>query len=127
MTAVPTSEELVTLFDDGKLFSEMAFQFRLNDPVEVHAVEARCVALHNGGTVDLLRLIEGDMHALNGANFFMASHFFCRILPDLDATPARMMVCVEALVTRGGQTLLPPGLTSPSGPGARTSPAVLAK
>ncbi len=36
-------------------------------------------------------------------DFFRASHFFCRLLPELDATPERMMRCIDRLVTRGGQ------------------------
>jgi hypothetical protein len=36
----------------------------------------------------------------------MATHFFCRILPDLEATPARMMACVGALVTRGDNDMM---------------------
>jgi hypothetical protein len=95
---------LAALFEKGMLAGEMARRFRLHDKAEIQVVEARCATLHNEGTLDLLRLVESDtLLGLRGSNFFMAAHFFCRILPELEATPARMMACVEALVTRGGE------------------------
>ncbi|MGD9584560.1 MAG: hypothetical protein AB7V26_12955 [Lysobacterales bacterium] len=103
---MPTSEELVALVENGMLAGELARQFRLDDQAEVQAVMARCAALHNAGTLDLLRIIEsGAMQTLNKSEFFMATQFFCQILPELDALPARMMDCVEALVTLGGGDL----------------------
>jgi len=107
MTTIPTTEELINLFDQGMLAVEMAHKFRLNAPAELEAVEVRCVELHNAGFIDLLRLVESDaLQVLNGADFFKAMHFFCRILPELEAPPARMMACVEALVTRGGEDMM---------------------
>lgn len=104
MGAIPTSEDLVSLFENGMLAGEMARRFRLNDPAEIQVVEARCAALHNAGTIDLLRLIEdAALQQLALSPFFRATHFFCQILPELEAPPARMMACVEALVTRGGE------------------------
>ena len=106
MVTVPTSEELVTLAESGTLANEMARRFRLNDQAQIRLVEEQCVALHNDGTIDLLQLTENEvLQKLNGHDFFMATHVFCQILPDLEATPARMMACVEALVTHGGDDL----------------------
>lgn len=103
MAAIPTSEDLTTLFENGMLPSEMARRFGLEDRAEVQAAEARCVVLHNSGTLDLLWLIEGGgLQALSGSIFFMATDFFCRILPELEALPGRMMACVVALVNHGG-------------------------
>lgn len=106
MGTIPTSEELAALFDNGMLAGEMARRFKLNDQTEIQAVEARCAELHNAGTLDLLRLVESDaLQGLNGTDFFLAAHFFCKVLPELEATPARMMACVEALVLRGGEDM----------------------
>lgn len=104
MDVAPTSTELVTLFECGELASQMAQRFGMGRSEETRLVEERCITLHNSGTIDLLTLVEKrSLQALLGTDFFMASHFFCRLLPELDAPPERMMSCVDNLVTRGGQ------------------------
>lgn len=106
LISIPTSEELVTFFDQGMLANEMARRFRLDDKADIQEVEVRCVALHNAGTIDLFRLVESKaLQMLNDTDFFRATHFFCSVLLALDATPSRMMACVEALVARGGEDL----------------------
>lgn len=103
---MPTCEELASLFDQGLLPAAIARRFGLNDSVEIQMVEARCAELHNAGTVDFLRLVESNaVQDLEGTDFFVAMNFFCRILPELGATTARMMACVEALVSRAGDDL----------------------
>jgi len=67
---------------------------------------ACCAELHNAGTIDLLRLVESNaLQELKGTDFFIATDFFCRILPELEASPARVMACVQALVARGGDDM----------------------
>lgn len=106
MSTVPTSEKLIALFDQNMLASEMAHRFGLDDQEEVQLVEASCAELHNSGTLDLLGLVESEaLQGLTGSDFFMASYFFCQILPELEATSTRMMACVEALVSRGGEDM----------------------
>lgn len=106
MSVVPSPEELTALFDQGALAYEMARRFGLREEADIQVVQTRCIELHNSGTIDLLQIVEsGALQALNGSSFFMAMHFLSRILPELNATPARMMACVEALVSRGGQDL----------------------
>lgn len=107
MNAIPTSEDLIALFEEGKLAIEMARRFSLSNPAELELIEARCAELHNTGIIDLLRLIEcGAFQGLSGADFFIATDFFCRILPELDARPTQMMVCVDALVIHGGEDMV---------------------
>ncbi|WP_448724458.1 hypothetical protein [Pseudomonas farris] len=104
MDVAPTSTEIVKLFECGELASQMAHRFGMGRSVETHLVEERCITLHNSGTIDLLALVdERALQELPGTDFFMASYFFCRLLPELDATIERMMRCVDGLVTRGGQ------------------------
>jgi hypothetical protein len=106
MNTVPTSEELVALFHQGILASEMARRFGLIDKTQLQLVEDRCVDLHNSGALDLLRLVESNaLQKLNGTDFFAATRFFCQILPEIEEKPSRMMACVEALVTRGGEDM----------------------
>ncbi|WP_407312993.1 hypothetical protein [Pseudomonas sp. nanlin1] len=103
METVPTSEKLVELFTRGELASHMARQFGLVGRSGTSVIEERCIALHNARTIDLLALVEDDaLQRLDGTDFFLASHFFCQLLPELQAEPGRMMACVGALVTRGG-------------------------
>ncbi|MDN6875408.1 MULTISPECIES: hypothetical protein [Pseudomonas] len=104
MDKAPTSEELVELFERRELVSQMANQFGMSGRMDTHVIEERCVDLHNAGTIDLLALVEGNaIQALDSFDFFMASHFFCQLLPKLEAEPGRVMACVDALVTRGGE------------------------
>lgn len=103
MATVPTCEDLAGLFDNGTLAGEMARRFMLHDEAEMQVLKARCAELHNAGTRDLLQFVDSEaFQRLSGTEFFMATHFLCEILPQLEATPARMMTCVESLVTRGG-------------------------
>lgn len=98
-----TSEELVELFNRGELASQMARRFGLGSRSGTSMIEERCIALHNSRTIDLLALVEGNaLQGLDGTDFFLASHFFCQLLPELQTEPGRMMACVDALVTRGG-------------------------
>lgn len=104
METAPTSEELVELFKRGELASQMAGRFGLSGRSDTSVIEERCIALHNARTIDLLALVEGNaLQQLDGTDFFLATHFFCQLLPELQAEPGRMMACVDALVTRGGE------------------------
>src|SRR5688572_27355806 len=103
MADVPSAEDLVSLFQKGLLAIQMARRFGLDDESELRAAEARCVELHETGALDLIALVEsGAIQALDESDFFMASHLFCRLAPQLNTTSKRMMTCIEALVTRGG-------------------------
>ncbi|MBF0163628.1 MAG: hypothetical protein HQM01_03810, partial [Magnetococcales bacterium] len=104
--SAPTCEELIKLINEGLFATEIALRYNFNNPKAIQSIQVRCSELHNNGTLDLLHLIEnGSMLRLVGPDFFIAMHFFCAILPELQATPERMMACVEALVTRGGEDL----------------------
>lgn len=106
MEPIPTSDDLVAIFENGRLASEMARRFGLRDEEAIRAVEDQCIALHNTGAIDLLRLCDVDaLPALDDRYFFSAVHIFCDLLPDLEATPSRMIECVDTLVTRGGNDL----------------------
>lgn len=100
----PTPEELVELFERGELARQMARRFGASGRIDTHVIEERCVDLHNAGTIDLLAIVESNaIQQLDNSDFFMASHFFCQLLPELEAEPGRMMACIDALVTRGGE------------------------
>lgn len=106
MTTLPTSEELAALFNQDLLAGEMARRFGLKDKAQIHIVEARCAALHNAGTLDFLCFVGSDsFQGLSGSDFFTVMHFYCSIIPELEATPAQIMTCVDALVARGGGDL----------------------
>jgi len=103
METAPTFGELVELFKRGEMASQMARRFGMDTKSGTRVIEERCIALHNGRIIDLLALVEDNaLQRLDGTDFFLASHFFCQLLPELQAEPGRMMACVDALVTRGG-------------------------
>ncbi|HZH27410.1 MAG TPA: hypothetical protein VEY95_09525 [Azospirillaceae bacterium] len=107
MTTAPTPEDLVTYFRDGSFAARMARFFELNDEAEIATCVARCAALHDEGSIDLLMLVESHaVQALEASGFFLATDFLCRVLTELEAPPLRMMACVDALVTRGGADLV---------------------
>ena len=106
MDVTPTATELISLFERGELASQMARRFGMSGGGDIHVLEEHCIKLHNSGSIDLLALVEGDsLQQLSDGNFFMASYFLCRLLPELDETPERMMRCIDGLVIRGGQDL----------------------
>ncbi|WP_434605635.1 hypothetical protein [Pseudomonas sp. R1-7] len=103
MDVTPTTAELVNLFNGGRLANQMACGFGMSGRVNTHELEKLCITLHNAGTIDLLALVEnGAIQELQGTDFFSASCFLCRLLPELDTSPERMMRCVNELVVHGG-------------------------
>ena len=103
MDSLPTTEQLVELFNNGMLPANMASRFGLSDQQASQIVEM-LATLHNAGTIDLLRLVEdGAIQSLDGSKYFLATHFFCKILPGMEESPSRVMRCVKALVDQGGQ------------------------
>lgn len=66
-----------------------------------------CIALHNGGRIDLLELVaSGAVERLGGHEFFVAQHFYCEAIPRLVLVSIdKMLGCVAKLVARGGADL----------------------
>ena len=63
----------------------------------------RSIALHNGGRIDLLGLIDMlIVAAIGGHAFFVLQHFFCEAIPQLEAQSDHLMRAVKALVEKGG-------------------------
>ncbi len=63
----------------------------------------RSIALHNGGRIDLLGLIDTPQFAaIGGHAFFVLQHFFCEAIPQLEAQSDHLMRAVKALVEKGG-------------------------
>lgn len=98
-----TDSELLAIAAAGELAATFARRFGLQDESEIRATEEACARLHNSGAWDLLAHVEnGEFQGLDGSKFFLASHVFQRIVPQLEAAPLRMAACIEALVSRGG-------------------------
>lgn len=103
---IPTREDLVQFYCSGTLAAEMARRFNLRDDTDISLTRAALASLHNEGVIDLLKLVEDSgLQALGGTSFFMATHFLCDVMPDLQDAGQRVMACVEALVECGGADL----------------------
>lgn len=102
----PSDQELLTLAANNQLAAAMANRFALTEGDGLIAIKASCVRLHNSGQWDLLALVAaGEVQGLSGSDFFMASHFLCELLPDLDADLLALIETVEALVMHGGNDM----------------------
>jgi len=107
MAQVPTSDELIAAASDHTLATKMARRFGLSQAADVESAVALCAEVHREGGIDLLALVEdGDIGGLDGAHFFMASHFLCGALVQIDAPVERMMRVIDTLVGRGGADLM---------------------
>lgn len=103
---VPSDKDLLALHAAHKLPAALACQFGLIDGAEVAGLKAACIRLHNGRDWNLFDLIgEDGVTGLVGIDFFMASHFFCSLLPELDAEVMQVVEAVELLVAQGGDDL----------------------
>jgi hypothetical protein len=61
------------------------------------------VSLHNAGEIDLLEVVGWPAWAeVNSHAFFAVQQYLNRAIPQLDASPARIMAFTSALVERGG-------------------------
>ncbi|BCG47245.1 hypothetical protein GEOBRER4_n2072 [Citrifermentans bremense] len=107
MIDIPTTEELVAFAEQGTFVSKMARRFGLRNPAQIKQITLQCADLHNRGTVDLFEIVESSsFQNLSDSDFFTAMHLLCDILRELEATPAQVMKCTEALVARGGNDLM---------------------
>jgi hypothetical protein len=63
----------------------------------------RCIALHNSGQLELLRLTgTPEFAALATHAFFTVQHFFCEAIPKLETPVESLMRAVRALVEKAG-------------------------
>lgn len=94
----PTSEQVEALFNEGGFLD--AINWRLSADTELLA---RCVELHNMGSIDLLTLPNRpEFEAISGHPFFAVQHFLDAMIPRLEAPVDRMMEFVTKLVSKGG-------------------------
>lgn len=101
----PQSEsEILDAYQSGRLLGEIFSHFRLSDEPDFLN---NCIKLHNAGAIDLLALTEQpEFEAIDGHRFFCGQHFFCNVIPKLNATTRAMMRCVDSLVKKGGNDMV---------------------
>jgi hypothetical protein len=99
---VPSAEEIVRLYKSGELPTELARHHQAGDGKENLFLQ-RCIALHNTGDIDLVELpTQAAFAALSVHAFFMAQHFYCEAIPQLDANASALMECCKILVEKAG-------------------------
>ena len=94
------------LFKAGELATELVRYHAGADGINDPFLE-RCVALHNDGQIDLLKVhTEPAFADVTGHAFFTAQQLYCRAIPDLRTNATTLMECCRILVERGGADLV---------------------
>jgi hypothetical protein len=100
-SSIPSAKTLIAQYNAGKLIDDLSRRHGASD--EKDQYEQRCVALHNTGRINLLRLISGAALAqLNSHRFFTLQHFYCNTIPKLNASARDVMSCCRALIDKAG-------------------------
>lgn len=87
----------IAWFDSGQLTAHLKFD---------GGYVTDLARLHNEGRLDLLSLVDtGQVQALDDMRFFEVAGVLEQLLPDLEASAARVLAVVAALVQRGGADL----------------------
>lgn len=95
--------EIVEMFNAGKLTAHVFSYRNFSDKESAYASYSR---LHNDGKIDLLSLTQGsEFDSVSQNSFFAGQHFFCEVIPTLQASTNEMMLCVNQLVKKAGEDL----------------------
>jgi hypothetical protein len=96
-------ETIVELFVSGALTACVFSYANFDDKDSTFALYAE---LHNCGKIDLFSLTQGSQfESVSQQSFFAGQHFFCEVIPKLQASAGEMMRCVSRLVKKAGQDL----------------------
>lgn len=105
MSPVPPSHEIIRKYEAGELALELG-QYHGDGQDDENKFVERCVALHNGGQIDLVALPGHDSFSkLNPHEFFLAQSFYCNAIPKLESGVTAVMDCCRLLIERGGNDL----------------------
>jgi hypothetical protein len=67
---------------------------------------SKCAELHNHGDINLLSIVASpSFSSIDVHRFFAGQHFYCKVIPLLNASPQDMMASVKTLIEKGGQDL----------------------
>lgn len=99
-----SDKEIIAAYDSKKLLDDI-FQHS-SFGADSEPLRNACTVLHNAKEINLLSLTEGsEFEAISPQRFFAGQHFYCDVIPSLDASITEMMRCVHALVKKGGEDL----------------------
>lgn len=102
VSPIPSAEQIIHLYEAGNLAAELAeYHFPAEDGSDTFL--QRCVALHNGGDIDLISVPEQPAFAaIDVHSFFTAQQFYCDAIPQLRTNAAALMACCRILIERAG-------------------------
>ena len=99
---LPSPDEIVRLFKAGELSTELARYHEIADGEDDPFIQ-RCIALHNSGNIDLVSVPSQPAFAdVTGHAFFIAQHFYCEAIPQLDTNAMALMECCRILIEQAG-------------------------
>jgi hypothetical protein len=105
-SGLPTKESILDAYRSGELARHTFQRFGCIDEKALDEVAAICADLHNAGRLDLFLLKDtADFTQAKATHFFQGQHFFCKVIPKLDASVTQMMEFVDLLVQKGGNDL----------------------
>jgi hypothetical protein len=97
-------QEILDLYRSGALLAAIFDNF--GSAFQEEPVISKCAEMHSQGEINLLALIESpSFSGIDVHRFFAGQHFYCKVIPLLNASPHDMMTCIKALVEKGGQDL----------------------
>lgn len=100
---IPSRDEIFRLYGAGELAHELARRHANHGDEDDPFVE-ECVALHNDGDIDLLRVANEAAFAVPGTHdFFTSLRFFNRAIPKLRTTAQPLMECCRTLIEKAGR------------------------
>lgn len=99
---VPSSDEIVSLYEAGELAAELARYHEKGEGEDDPFVQ-RCITLHNNGSIDLLKVPSQPAFSnLPKHAFFTAQHLYCKAIPKLDTNVEALMECCRILIDLAG-------------------------
>jgi hypothetical protein len=102
---VPTSEDILDLYDRGALTAQLACHYE-EENGEPNLFVQRCIALHNDGKIDFLKVVrEPAFSNLTRHLFFTAQQYYCMAIPLLKCNCVDLMECCRILIKTAGPDL----------------------
>jgi hypothetical protein len=98
-----TQETIVDLYSTGTLLEALGECGLGRVTPELSETETHCVALHNGGTLDLLSVsTQESLSAVTTLTYYQCAHALCRLIPHLESDFTSILETIDHLVEVAG-------------------------
>ena len=98
-----TQEMIVELYEAGSLLEVLSERNLGRITPELSEAEIHCVALHNSGTLDLLRLsTQESLSVVTTLTYYQCAHALSRLIPYLESDFTSILKTIDHLVEASG-------------------------